>query len=217
VGVPGVQVTLTNLVLFAAGHNHAPLLAGTQPGPGTFSPNGGMTDGTGVFTGVFNPSEFASAQRISGSVSYRGDQMTLSPQDIEVRGFDQVGLFAPSAYITEVGASAEHPDNHWGNPLMNQYLLSLASYYVEDPQNPSKSPFPVNDQSLVWGGKFDASPPHNLHRAGLDADIGDTTGRVPLVLSKAHIVALAKIIDPGVVECHPGTSAIHLRLIGPCR
>lgn len=73
----------------------------------------------------------------------------------------------------------------------------------------------MNDKSLVYGGRFD--PPHVLHRAGFDVDIGDPAGRVALVISKDELVDLAQRIWPGVQECHAGRTAIHFRVFGRCR
>jgi len=86
-----------------------------------------------------------------------------------------------------IGRTDSHPSNHWGTPAANNGLVLIAddykNEYYRDVAIPDGEKVSFNDQSLVWGGKFDLPPrgqvrptwaanvSHDEHREGINCDI----------------------------------------------
>lgn len=84
---------------------------------------------------------------------------------------DQLMSLPSSNMILLVGATAGHPDNHYGTANFIRALQMLASTFYSE----FGKPIAVNDMSLAWGGLFDInsdwSRPHATHNIGRHADI----------------------------------------------
>jgi hypothetical protein len=149
---------------------------------GSLSTATGTTDGGGGF----NVTHFA--PQIAGRVTVRawmGDTQTTFRMDIGVPGLEELSSLGPSMFEL-IGQTPSHPQgtNHWGTPAANQHLRDIAAAYGSAFLD--AGPLLYNDQSLPWGGRFDAelknwaSGGHGAHRLGTNCDVDSTavpTGR----------------------------------------
>lgn len=75
-----------------------------------------------------------------------------------------------------IGATPEHPDNHYGTPQMNQALINFANDWTYNVCITTNI-IVINDMSLKYGGKFDLkgkwdkSKSHDKHKFGNSADL----------------------------------------------
>lgn len=87
-------------------------------------------------------------------------------------------LHSGVTYYALIGATTEHPINHYAKSQTIDLLKQIAwQYYFE-----TSKPISINDISLKWGGLFDVDkdasgnlipwvPPHHEHRFGRQADV----------------------------------------------
>lgn len=188
-----LRFRFANTVPFDGGHvNHA----GTRP-KGTFDPTTARTDSNGDASTIYTAPVFSGTIQIE----ITADGMTNDPPsaNIEVRVPSLERLQNPAAnegYIlrgsSETG-NTFHPDGHFGIPAANSGLRGIASDYRNNAfplaQFPNGQPedrkLRYNDQSLVWGGKFDIRSAvtiqptwdtrgrgaHDEHRVGINGDV----------------------------------------------
>jgi Carbohydrate binding module (family 6) len=188
-----LRFRFASTVPFDGGHvNHA----GVRP-KGSFNPTTARTDSDG------NASTVYTAPRFSGTIQIEitADGMTNDPPraNIDVRVPSLQRLQNPAAnegYLlrgsSETG-NTFHPDGHFGTSAANEGLRGIASDYrntgFPQAQFPSGQPedrkLNYNDQSLVWGGKFDIRSnvgiqpvwdsrgrgAHEEHRVGINCDV----------------------------------------------
>jgi hypothetical protein len=81
----------------------------------------------------------------------------------------------PAEQYNLVGATATHPDNHYGTPSFVAKLAALATLYYMKYQSQLSNKLEYNDISLVTGGLFDIKnnwrSDHIEHRVGISADM----------------------------------------------
>jgi hypothetical protein len=188
-----LRFRFANTVPFDGGHvNHA----GVRP-KGEFAPTTARTDSSGNATTVYTAPRFSGTIRIE----ITADGMTNDPPsaDLDVRVPSLQRLQNPAAnegYLlrgSSESGNTFHPDGHYGIPAANTGLRGIASDYRNNgfPQaqfpngQPEDRKLNYNDQSLVWGGKFDirnnvgirpvwdprGRGSHDEHRVGINCDV----------------------------------------------
>lgn len=90
------------------------------------------------------------------------------------------GLHGGATYYNLIGATTEHPINHFARPQTIDLIKEIAWQYHSE--FPSAEVLNINDISLKWGGLFDVKrdtttnnhipwvDPHDFHRYGRQAD-----------------------------------------------
>jgi len=196
------------------GHiNHA----GTRP-LGTLAATQGVTDGTGAFRTTYTSSIFG------GEVAIIAHVPTLGPD----KG-DRVGVgvtlssLGAGTYYNLVGATATHPDNHYGTTtaLTNLPLIAndyKAQFYPDGANGPTPIPdadkLRYNDMSLIVGGKFDINAAwdpnddHQEHRVGINCDVPynnvpvDRQAAVEAIFALRHSPNFLKHFPPDAPHWH---------------
>lgn len=203
--IPNVDVELSfRTITQSGGHAHDAPSDLLRP-QGSLAPLSGNTgpDGT-LVRAEFEAPEPSGVSRVT--ITCFGGPPTSRVFTIGVRVRGLVGLAGDASYQL-IGATGQHPDNHFGTPALNEAILTLAQSYARAfPESPRLR---INDQSLVEGGLFDISGmwsrPHGSHRFGTDVDVG----LVPPA-NAAQFVVLAQTAGFGVVIAEG--DHYHLRL-----
>lgn len=180
-----------NVFTTDGGHqNHV----GARP-QGSYSRTAVRTDSNGDASSVYTAPIFGGTTRIVITASGTDDH---ADADMEIKVPALASLAVPAAtdgYV-RVGSSESgntyHPNGHFGTAAANTGLQQIAADYrgtaFPQPQFPNGQPedrkLRYNDQSLIWGGKFDitpsfnAPPPpswrdgaHSEHRVGINCDV----------------------------------------------
>ncbi|MGH9788516.1 MAG: hypothetical protein ACRD4U_07435, partial [Candidatus Acidiferrales bacterium] len=122
----------------------------------------------GRFTTTYTASVFGGAETIRATST--ANATGSANLDVQVAGLTALGAGGSYALI---GATASHPNNHFGTLTFNARLSNLAAAYHNE--FPELDVIGINDMSLVRGGLFDIDvfwqPPHDQHRLGINADV----------------------------------------------
>ena len=159
-------------IIGAGGHlSHS----GARP-RGSLAAMQGRTGADGTFQTTYTAPAFGGQVGIFArfGTEDRGETMTVT-----VPGLASLGA---GTNYNLVGATATHPDNHYGTStaLSNLPLISndyQAQFYGQNPI-PDAEKLLYNDMSLVSGGKFDLSGnwctncSHAEHTVGINCDLG---------------------------------------------
>jgi hypothetical protein len=151
-----------------------------------------VTNASGQFVTTYTPSHIAGIVDMQASVVGGGSSATIGV-NIRVLGLAelQVPANTPVNYVL-IGTSVPHPGNHWGTALANTGLVQIANdykntFYPHPMPIPQNDKLHYNDQSIVWGGKFDLANgwgnggSHAEHRRGINCDVRccSNPGNVP--------------------------------------
>lgn len=184
------------------GHSHT---SGPARPVGTFDPSWGVTNAQGQFTSTYTStivagSDYMSASVLVGSIRYYGGCT------VTVR-VPNLAAMSAGSYYDLVGATTDHPSNHYATSNTRTQLASVATdYYNLYPGDPDLA---HNDMSLVRGGVFDLGPnydgtywqpPHHEHRVGRNCDLSNSDN-----LPSSHLPDLEDIInDHGGTKLNEG-------------
>lgn len=190
-----VRFGFDNVFPSDGGHqNHA----GVRP-QGSYSRAAVRTNSNGEASTVYTAPIFGGTVRLR--ITAPGSDGGAADMEIKVPAL--ATLAAPAAtdgYVLTGSAedgNTYHPNGHNGTAAANSGLRQIASDYrgtaFPQPQFPTGQPenrkLRYNDQSLIWGGKFDitrnfrAGPPpswqrnvpHGEHRVGINCDVATNT------------------------------------------
>jgi len=153
--------------LNARGENDRPL--------GRLRQTQGMTDASGALRVSYTPSHIAGLIKIIATV----DRVDVGAfVRVQVPDLQELGA---GVNYKLIGARDPHPSNHWGTAAANNGLVEIANdyknEYYRDVAIPDAEKVAFNDQSLIWGGKFElahrwgAAGAHGEHREGINCDI----------------------------------------------
>lgn len=166
---------------------------------GSYSRTAVRTDSNGDASTVYTAPIFGGKIQIIITADGITNDPPKANLEIRVPGLQQ--LQAPGAndgYVltgSSESGNTYHPNGHFGIPGANTGLRQIAADYrataFPQPQFPNGQPenrkLQYNDQSLVWGGKFDITPnfqtpptwrtggPHDEHRVGINCDVSIRT------------------------------------------
>lgn len=147
----------------------------------------GTTNANGEFSTTYTPSHIAGIVDIRATVA--GGSTTAFGMMTRVLGLFQLPGGATNYEL--IGATASHPDGHWGTTAANNGLIQIANDYealfFSQTAMTQNDRLHYNDQSLVWGGKFELAAGwgnnggHMEHRRGINCDVRCCTnpGNVP--------------------------------------
>lgn len=141
------------------------------------SPTGSLVPQRITFTGGSVPVIEFRAPEVSGLIAahWFANGVHTETDFNRVRVPDLVPLQSRNSLVL-IGATTEHPQNHYGHPALNIGLARLGDAFFAR----YRVPLQVNDMSLPWGGLFDLGrsgwwrSPHAEHRDGRQADIRST-------------------------------------------
>lgn len=111
-----------------------------------------------------------------------GDEVGRANMEIKVPSLSRVQNPANTEGYLLIGDTQTHPDGHYGTTASNNGLRDIASDYRNTafPNGQTEADkLRYNDQSLVWGGKFEldatwqAAGDHDEHRVGINCDVSD--------------------------------------------
>ena len=176
-----VAVTMRTLPSFA-GHNHTsppPTLADMYSQDNVKHSNPWTAPPLIVNTPLqfwFCPPLYST--RLTMELDYQSSCTSVRTIVFDVKVPDLVPLAAPTSGsgYTLVGATTEHPDNHYVTSSFKTDLESIGSDWHT--ACPKAAALNYNDASLAWGGVFDLgknwknSPGHKGHDKGKNIDIG---------------------------------------------
>jgi hypothetical protein len=207
---PNLPVSLSaTAVAGSGGHvNHT----GVRP-VGSFSSAQGNTNANGTFTTTYTAPIFGGTMTISGTSRSVSKQATMQ---IYVQSLFELGA---GTNYTLVGATATHPDNHFGTLTANNNLPLIANDYKA--QFYPTAPIPdaeklrYNDMSLINGGKFEisgnwsATASHQEHRVGINIDLGSSN--VPVARWNALTQIFVNRGSPNYLDETASANHWHLR------
>lgn len=173
---------------------------GTRP-PGTYTDTVKKTDSNGDASTVYIAPQFGGTVRIEITADGITNDPPRADMEIKVPGLEQLQAPGPNDGYVLTGSSEDgntyHPNGHFGTRAANIALRGGAVTYRNNafpqPQFPNGQPedrkLRFNDQSLVWGGKFDITRnfrvgrapswqtevDHDEHRVGINADVSMRT------------------------------------------
>lgn len=152
------------------GHTHS----GTMP-PGSVSPSTVVVTGAnGVGTFTYTAPDFGGTIDIRG----RSGAASQGTKALTVRVPDLTQL-DEGAHVEWIGVKGAHPGSHFGTPSMVSRMQALADTFYGQFNGRR---LPVNDISLIRGGKFDVDSSytsggeHAEHKDGLSADVRSSGG-----------------------------------------
>lgn len=123
------------------------------------------------------PVNYAAAVKVLGTFTKSPPGKPLNPtltHFLELRT-PGIGPMPPNDRLYKLtGATAAHPENHYGSAVTIDALTALAGKWKDT--HPSSPPIEIGNISLPWGGAFDVKSKweaDNMHHAyGIAADIG---------------------------------------------
>jgi hypothetical protein len=169
---------------------------GARP-QGTFDPTTDTTDSNGNVSSVYTAPHFGGTVRLEITADGITGDPPQADVEIKVPGLLQLQAPGPNDGYVLTGSSEDgntyHPNGHFGTFNANDGLRAGATDYRNNAFPPAQFPngqpadrrLLYNDQSLVWGGKFDITPnfrvgappswqtrgSHDEHRVGINADV----------------------------------------------
>ena len=190
-----VRFGFDNVFATDGGHqNHV----GARP-QGSYSHAAVRTDGNGEASSVYTAPIFGGTVRLR--ITAPDAEGGAADMEIKVPALASLAAPAPTDGYVLTGSAEDgnthHPNGHFGTAASNTGLREIATEYrtTAFPQNqfpngqPNDRRLRYNDQSLIWGGKFDITPnfrvgappswraggSHDEHRVGINCDVGTNT------------------------------------------
>ena len=151
---------------------------GVRPRGSLRMPKNPVTNAAGEFITTYTPSHIAGIVNFQATVAGGSSSTQIG---VNMRVLDLVPL-QPGANYELIGTTTSHPGNHFGTALANTGLAQIADdykneYYAQVPI-PQDDKLHYNDQSIVWGGKFELNArwgneqrDHAEHRRGINCDV----------------------------------------------
>ncbi|MFL6208762.1 MAG: hypothetical protein ACJ74W_07915 [Pyrinomonadaceae bacterium] len=181
---------------------------------GTLAHSQGMTNAEGVFSTTYTAPIFGGLVIIRASVR---DLNTDASVLVRIENLSSLGA---GANYTLIGATATHPDNHYGTATALNNLPLIANDYkaqfYPDVAIPDADKLNYNDMSLIYGGKFDIdgnwsqdNERHAEHRLGINCDV--RSNNIPLNRWGALTDIFRQKGSPNYLD-ETGTNAPHWHL-----
>ena len=153
--------------------------AGARP-QGSWSRTVVKTDSDGYARSVYTAPAFGGTTQIQITADQMINDSPRANMDIRVPSLARLQDPAGDEGYLLVGSTQVHPDGHYGIPNANGGLRQIAADYRNTafPNGQSEdAKLRYNDQSLVWGGKFELAATwrvtgqHDEHRVGINCDV----------------------------------------------
>jgi hypothetical protein len=152
--------------------------AGVRP-RGTWSSTVVRTGSDGWASSDYTAPIFGGTTQILMTVD--GDEIGRANFDIRIPSLNQLANPANTEGYLLIGNTGTHPNGHYGTDAANEGLRNIAADYRANafPNGQTDAgKLNYNDQSLVWGGKFDLSATwqgvdHDEHRVGINCDVSN--------------------------------------------